>query len=116
MHCRLCLLHALLIPTSLHSRSLGPPKLSRTRLLASGTRTVTLCFAVQYPPEYPDVLPELELEAETGELRDDEREQLLAELKTVGEESLGMAMVFTLVVRSGLSCTPTPRRRCLSAD
>jgi len=52
---------------------------------------------VQYPDDYPDVLPDLSLEAVEGSVEEDEVEQLLDELRTVGEENLGMAMTFTLV-------------------
>jgi len=56
-----------------------------------------LTLTVHYTEEYPDQLPELSLEAIEGELDDNELESLLDELRTVGEENLGMAMTFTLV-------------------
>jgi len=56
-----------------------------------------LTLTVYYTEEYPDQLPELTLEAIEGELDDNELESLLDELRTVGEENLGMAMTFTLV-------------------
>jgi hypothetical protein len=46
-----------------------------------------LTLVVKYPPTYPDVIPELELEApddeETGELREGEDEVVLAKLRIV---------------------------------
>lgn len=74
---------------------------------------VKLTLDVQYPDDYPDVLPELSLELTEGEVDDEEIEQLLGELRSVvriqalltrmycnsaqGEENVGMAMTFTLV-------------------
>lgn len=57
---------------------------------------VTVSLTVKYTPEYPDELPDLELEALEGDLEDDEQELLIEGMKTAGNESLGMAMVFTL--------------------
>jgi len=54
-------------------------------------------LAVHYTEEYPDQLPELSLEAIDGTLEDSECEALLADLRRVGDENLGMAMTFTLV-------------------
>jgi len=55
--------------------------------------TLTVC----YTDGYPDKLPDLSLKAIEGELEDDELDSLLRELRTIGEENLGMAMTFTLV-------------------
>ncbi|KAL0567428.1 hypothetical protein V5O48_014566 [Marasmius crinis-equi] len=52
---------------------------------------------VQYPDDYPDVLPELSLVCSEGELDDEEADELLEDVKKMGEENLGMAMTFTLV-------------------
>ncbi|KAG9100486.1 hypothetical protein FS749_015079 [Ceratobasidium sp. UAMH 11750] len=52
---------------------------------------------VRYTPEYPNEVPELELEPEEGELEESEIKELIDGMKTVGEENMGMAMVFTLV-------------------
>ncbi|CED83844.1 Uncharacterized conserved protein, contains RWD domain [Phaffia rhodozyma] len=60
------------------------------------TEPLSLKFTVKYPPDYPDVLPDMSLDVLDGELEDSEREWLLEDLKVVGEESIGMAMVFTL--------------------
>ncbi|KAH9934793.1 RWD-domain-containing protein [Fomitopsis serialis] len=51
---------------------------------------------LNYTDEYPDALPELSLETLEGSVEENEIENLLAELRTVGEENLGMAMTFTL--------------------
>ncbi|KAL7414224.1 RWD domain-containing protein [Mrakia frigida] len=69
------------------------------------TEPLILCFTVKYPPDYPDVLPDMTLDPEDGELADEEREELLEELRVLGEESIGMAMVFTLAshLRESLS-------------
>jgi len=58
---------------------------------------IRLLLKVHYPPEYPDVVPDLAFEVIDGELSAAEEEDLLEGLRTLGEESLGMAMVFTLV-------------------
>ncbi|KAF5331128.1 hypothetical protein D9619_005562 [Psilocybe cf. subviscida] len=57
--------------------------------------TVTLC--VHYPESYPDILPELSFKNDDEGFTDEDSEKLLTELRTVGEENLGMAMTFTLV-------------------
>ena len=44
---------------------------------------VKLALDVTYPENYPDVLPELSLEAIEGELEDTEIEQLMEDLRTV---------------------------------
>ncbi|GAA6021687.1 hypothetical protein JCM11491_001361 [Sporobolomyces phaffii] len=55
-----------------------------------------LNLVVTYTPTYPDELPEMEIQVVEGELSDEEESFLLDGLKTSGEESLGMAMVYTL--------------------
>jgi len=58
-----------------------------------------LTLEVQYPSDYPDVLPDLSIhpiEGE-GEIEDSEIDGLLNGLRDVGEENLGIAMTFTLV-------------------
>ncbi|KAI0695892.1 RWD-domain-containing protein [Cytidiella melzeri] len=62
-----------------------------------GHDEVKLTLDVRYPDEYPDVLPELQLEPAEGDFEDEELDRLREELQTVGEENLGMAMTFTLV-------------------
>lgn len=60
-------------------------------------------LSVRYPEEYPDVAPDLDiLAAPDGGTTEyftvgDDREQLLAGLGETIEESMGMAMVFTIV-------------------
>ncbi|KAH9484314.1 RWD domain-containing protein 1 [Psilocybe cubensis] len=56
---------------------------------------VTLC--VHYTDTYPDELPELSLKHEDPKIDDNDVDKLLADLKKVGEDNLGMAMTFTLV-------------------
>ncbi|KZT11396.1 RWD-domain-containing protein [Laetiporus sulphureus 93-53] len=56
-----------------------------------------LALEVQYTEGYPDVLPELSLEAVEGSIEDGEVDDLLDDLRRVGEENLGMAMTFALV-------------------
>lgn len=58
--------------------------------------SVVVSLQVHYTPEYPDELPNLQLEALEGEITDEEQEFLIEGMKTAGTESLGMAMVFTL--------------------
>ncbi|GAA5900705.1 Gir2p [Sporobolomyces salmoneus] len=62
----------------------------------SETNPYILNLVVTYTPTYPDELPEMELEVVEGELSSSEETFLLDGLKTSGEESLGMAMVYTL--------------------
>jgi hypothetical protein len=45
--------------------------------------TVKVTLDVRYPDEYPDVLPELELDPTEGSLDDEELEHLRGELQTV---------------------------------
>jgi len=85
---------------------------------ADGGEQLKITLEVQYPPQYPDVLPELSLhtiEGE-GEIEDSEINDLLNDLRAVGEENLGIAMTFTLVshLREQLSVlvkTRSERRR-----
>ncbi|KZT50814.1 RWD-domain-containing protein [Calocera cornea HHB12733] len=63
----------------------------------SSSDPLTLSLHVKYPPTYPSEIPELSLEELEGELTELERETLLDGLRLAGEDSLGMAMVFTLV-------------------
>ncbi|GFZ52107.1 hypothetical protein JCM24511_09880 [Saitozyma sp. JCM 24511] len=65
----------------------------------STAHPLTLYLSVKYPPTYPDAIPELALEQideESGELRDGEEEIVLEQLRNVAEESLGMAMTFSI--------------------
>ncbi|KAK1232232.1 hypothetical protein PQX77_004606 [Marasmius sp. AFHP31] len=59
--------------------------------------TLKVNLHVQYPDDYPDVLPELSLACIEGGLDDTESKELLDDVKKMGEENLGMAMTFTLV-------------------
>ncbi|ODN73047.1 hypothetical protein L202_08442 [Cryptococcus amylolentus CBS 6039] len=60
---------------------------------------LTLNLVLTYPPTYPDAIPEIALESISeaeGEFTESERAKVLAELTTIAEESIGMAMSFTL--------------------
>ncbi|KAH7889716.1 RWD-domain-containing protein [Phlebopus sp. FC_14] len=61
-----------------------------------GTQPLKLKLSVHYTDDYPDALPELELEAIDGEIDESERNSILQALGEVGEENKGMAMTFTL--------------------
>ncbi|KAL1706923.1 hypothetical protein EV121DRAFT_200511, partial [Schizophyllum commune] len=65
--------------------------------LEEGEDTIKLALEVHYTDGYPDELPDLSFDVLEGELTDDELNGLLEGLRTVGEENLGLAMVFTLV-------------------
>lgn len=62
-----------------------------------------LVLQVSYPPDYPDVAPELEISAPPNAPKhprldvQEDRERLLETLQPAIEENIGMAMVFTLV-------------------
>jgi len=75
-----------------------------------------LLFTALYPETYPDSLPELSLEPTTGDLDESEVNSLVEQLRSVGEENLGMAMTFTLVSHlreelSSLAKSRVERRR-----
>ncbi|EEH21017.1 hypothetical protein PABG_03248 [Paracoccidioides brasiliensis Pb03] len=62
-----------------------------------------LILQVSYPPQYPDVAPDLELFSPPNapkhphlEIQED-RDRLLESLQTTIEENMGMAMIFSLV-------------------
>ncbi|TFK54906.1 RWD-domain-containing protein [Heliocybe sulcata] len=65
--------------------------------IEEGADKLLLKLTVHYPEEYPDVLPDLSLEPAEGDLEEQDIETLLNDLRTVGEENVGMAMTFTLV-------------------
>ncbi|KAB5595300.1 Rwdd1 protein [Ceratobasidium theobromae] len=54
-------------------------------------------LGIEYTPNYPDEVPRLTLQTEEGELEEKEILDLISSMKGIGEENLGMAMVFTLV-------------------
>ncbi|RDB21059.1 hypothetical protein Hypma_011582 [Hypsizygus marmoreus] len=62
-----------------------------------GGEELKLTLCVHYTDEYPDVLPDLSLDPVDGDFTEDELETILEELRTVGNENIGMAMTFTLV-------------------
>ncbi|KAF8582683.1 RWD-domain-containing protein [Ramaria rubella] len=63
----------------------------------TGEDDLRLLLNVAYPESYPNVLPELSLSVSEGALEDQESDYLMSELKTVGEENIGIAMTFTLI-------------------
>ncbi|KAF9480143.1 RWD domain-containing protein [Pholiota conissans] len=65
--------------------------------IPEGSQNVLVTLCVHYTSSYPDELPELSLKHEDPNLDESDVEKLLTELRTVGEENLGMAMTFTLV-------------------
>ncbi|EPT05982.1 hypothetical protein FOMPIDRAFT_1154615 [Fomitopsis schrenkii] len=64
-----------------------------------GEEEIKLVLEVRYTDGYPDTLPELSLEPLEGPIEEDELENLMADLRRVGEENLGMAMTFTLAAQ-----------------
>ncbi|KIJ17390.1 hypothetical protein PAXINDRAFT_168068 [Paxillus involutus ATCC 200175] len=66
-------------------------------VIVNGAELFKLKLSVDYPDDYPDALPKLELEAVDGELDESESDTLLQSLADVGDENIGMAMTFTLV-------------------
>ncbi|CAE6503278.1 unnamed protein product [Rhizoctonia solani] len=59
--------------------------------------SLKVLLGIEYTTNYPDEVPNISLEPEEGELEEEEIESLITGMKAVGEENLGMAMVFTLV-------------------
>ncbi|KAF7724887.1 RWD domain-containing protein 1 [Apophysomyces ossiformis] len=57
---------------------------------------LTLSLHVKFTPCYPDELPEYDFEVTQGTLTDAQQERIMNALKTAGDESLGMAMIFTM--------------------
>ncbi|KAG8746390.1 hypothetical protein FRC10_005101 [Ceratobasidium sp. 414] len=66
---------------------------------------------VRYTPDYPNEVPDLELEPEEGELEEGEIKELIDGMKAVGEENMGMAMVFTLVTHLREALVATIQKR-----
>jgi hypothetical protein len=60
-------------------------------------RPVSTWLHVIYTPDYPETLPQLRLEPIEGELSGEEMDELIHGMGAIGTESLGMAMVFTMV-------------------
>ncbi|KAG8953121.1 hypothetical protein FRC04_003069 [Tulasnella sp. 424] len=56
-----------------------------------------LLLRVEYPAEYPDVIPNLSIDATEGEMSAEEEETLMTKIKASAEESLGMAQTFSVV-------------------
>ncbi|KAF8959064.1 RWD domain-containing protein [Flammula alnicola] len=65
--------------------------------IPDGSENVQVTLCVHYTDTYPDVLPDLSLKHEDPNIDESDAENLLTDLRRVGEENLGMAMTFTLV-------------------
>ncbi|EIW85206.1 RWD-domain-containing protein [Coniophora puteana RWD-64-598 SS2] len=65
--------------------------------IVDGADPFKLKLSVQYGDDYPEALPEFSLEPIEGELADQECDNLIESLRSVGKENLGMAMTFTVV-------------------
>ncbi|KAF2401316.1 RWD-domain-containing protein [Trichodelitschia bisporula] len=68
-----------------------------------GEEPPTIILSVQYPPDYPDEAPNLDITAPPNAPKyahldiNEDKTTLLSALESTVEENLGMAMVFTLV-------------------
>ncbi|KAF5357933.1 hypothetical protein D9756_001592 [Leucocoprinus leucothites] len=62
-----------------------------------GVEPLRITLKVHYTDDYPQTVPELTLEPIETEFTEEEIDQLIRELRNVGEENIGMAMTFTLV-------------------
>ncbi|KAL9935781.1 hypothetical protein V8E36_005358 [Tilletia maclaganii] len=77
----------------------------------------TLSFQITYTPDYPDALPDLEIETLEGSLEEGATEELLNSVREMGEaDCLGMAMVFTLASHLREELTSHLRRRVQLAE
>ncbi|KAF8894593.1 RWD-domain-containing protein [Infundibulicybe gibba] len=76
-----------------------------------GGESFKITLAVSYTDGYPDTLPDMSLRPVDGELDEDEVDDLLAQLRDVGKENLGMAMTFTLVSHLRERLSELVRRR-----
>ncbi|KZV97675.1 RWD-domain-containing protein [Exidia glandulosa HHB12029] len=56
-----------------------------------------LTLTLRYPDDYPNTLPEFELEPIEGELTPEEDEKLQTGMREQGEQNIGTAMTFTIV-------------------
>ncbi|KAF8163281.1 RWD domain-containing protein [Crassisporium funariophilum] len=65
--------------------------------LPDGAENLLVTLCVHYTPDYPEELPRLSLKHDHLNIDEEDVDELLAGLRTVGEENLGMAMTFTLV-------------------
>ena len=75
-----------------------PRNVSPVRVLtATNQFSVSTWLHVVYTPDYPETLPQLRLEPIEGELTGEETDELIHGMGAIGTESLGMAMVFTMV-------------------
>ncbi|KAL7420615.1 hypothetical protein Q5752_004566 [Cryptotrichosporon argae] len=80
----------------------------------SSSHPLTLVLVVDYPPAYPEVIPDLaleEIDEELGELHEGEVDVILAQLRETAEESLGMAMTFTIATAAREALAAVVRTR-----
>ncbi|KAG8714737.1 hypothetical protein FRC11_007320 [Ceratobasidium sp. 423] len=73
--------------------------------------TLKVLLGIEYTTNYPDEVPNISLEPEEGGLEEEEIESLITGMKAVGEENLGMAMVFTLVTHLREALVEVIRKR-----
>ncbi|RHZ87738.1 hypothetical protein Glove_30g57 [Diversispora epigaea] len=57
---------------------------------------LTVALRIEYTPNYPEEIPNISIDVINGTLNEAEKEKLNFELINVAQDSLGMAMIFTL--------------------
>ncbi|KAF2706726.1 RWD domain-containing protein [Pleomassaria siparia CBS 279.74] len=83
----------------------------------------TIILNVQYPPDYPDEAPRLDISAPPNSVKhahldiQDDKTRLLSSLSDTIEENLGMAMIFTLVstLKDGAELLISERKGAIQA-
>ncbi|KAG5294899.1 RWD domain-containing protein [Histoplasma ohiense] len=83
----------------------------------------TLILQVSYPPQYPDVAPDLELSTPPNAPKhthfdiQEDRDRLLESLQSTIEENMGMAMIFTIVdtLKEGAELLISERQAAIQA-
>ncbi|KAF8902109.1 ubiquitin-conjugating enzyme/RWD-like protein [Gymnopilus junonius] len=65
--------------------------------IPDGAENVQVTLCVHYNDAYPDELPDLSLKHDDENITERDLDDLLTDLRRVGEENIGMAMTFTLV-------------------
>ncbi|CAD6572724.1 MAG: hypothetical protein CYPHOPRED_004934 [Cyphobasidiales sp. Tagirdzhanova-0007] len=76
----------------------------------STSEPMLLLLRIRYTPNYPDELPDMSIDvqeegAEEDQLTEEDRDMLLRRLRESGEENIGIAMVYTLVLQLKESLT-----------
>ncbi|CAJ0904199.1 6507_t:CDS:10, partial [Entrophospora sp. SA101] len=57
---------------------------------------IRIALHIKYTPKYPEETPIISIDTLEGELSEEEHDKLYSEISIVADDSLGMAMVFTL--------------------